>query len=137
MIDPDVARANRVAFALSDQAGLAPGAVTVAGVNALADRLAEADGLINATPIGMTPHFGMPLPAELLRPALWVADVIYRPLETELLKHARALGCRTLDGGGMVAFQAAESLRLFTGHAPDPDRMYRHLVTAAAGGDDA
>jgi shikimate dehydrogenase len=44
------------------------------------------------------------------------------------LRHARELGCRTLDGGGMVVFQAAESMRLFTGRAPDVDRMHRHFV---------
>ena len=48
----------------------------------------------------------MPLPAELLRPDLWVAEIIYFPLETELLKRARALGARTIDGGGMAVFQA-------------------------------
>jgi shikimate dehydrogenase len=137
LIDLDLARAHRVAAALTDQAGLSAGTVTVAGSDALADRLATADGFINATAIGMTPHLGMPLPAELLRPELWVADVIYRPLETELLKHARDLGCRTLDGGGMVAFQAAESLRLFTGHAPDPERMYRHLTASVSAADPA
>jgi shikimate dehydrogenase len=76
----------------------------------------------------MTPRLGMPLPPELLRPELWVADVIYRPLETELLAHARRIGCRTLSGGGMVVFQAAAALRLFTGHTPDAERMYRHFV---------
>jgi shikimate dehydrogenase len=136
MIDPDAVRANRVAAALNANAGAAPATVAVAEVDALADRLATADGLINATPIGMTPTSACRSGRAPASRAV-VADVIYRPLETELLKHARALGCRTLDGGGMVAFQAAEALRLFTGHTPDPDRMYRHLMTATAGGDDA
>ena len=67
-------------------------------------------------------------PARLLHPALWVADVVYRPLETELLRQARALGCRTLDGGGMVVFQAAHAFRLFTGREPDAERMLTHLT---------
>ena len=62
----------------------------------------------------MAAHPGLPLPADLLHPALWVADVVYRPLETELLRHARALGCRTLDGGGMFVFQAAHAFHLFS-----------------------
>ena len=57
-----------------------------------------------------------------------MADVVYRPLETELLRHARQLGCRTLDGGGMAVFQAARSFALFTGREPDRERMLRHFA---------
>ena len=97
----------------------------------LAAELARADGLINATPIGMATHPGAPVPLELLHDRLWVADVVYRPLETELLRHARRLGCRTLDGGGMAVFQAALSFALFTGHKPDHERMLRHFARLA------
>jgi shikimate dehydrogenase len=87
------------------------------------DALADADGLIHATPTGMAAHPGLPLPEELLHERLWVADVVYRPLETELLRRARERGCRTLDGGGMAVFQAADSFALFTGLQPDRQRM--------------
>jgi shikimate dehydrogenase len=76
----------------------------------------------------MEAHPGMPLDAELLQPGLWVADIVYRPLDTELLRHARGLGCRTLDGGGMAVFQAAGSFELFTGVEPDRERMLRHFA---------
>ncbi|MEU6200080.1 shikimate dehydrogenase [Streptomyces sp. NPDC047061] len=96
-------------------------------VAATPDRLAEvlrgADGLVHATPTGMAAHPGLPLPAELLRPELWVAEVVYRPLETELVRTARALGCAVLDGGGMAVFQAVDAFRLFTGREPDSARM--------------
>lgn len=95
--------------------------------------LTAADGLVNATPAGMAHHPGLPLPAELLHPGLWVADIVYRPLETELLRHARALGCRTLDGGGMVVFQAAHAFHLFTGRKPDAERMLAHLTELVTG----
>jgi shikimate dehydrogenase len=65
----------------------------------------------------------MPLPEELISPHLWVAEVVYRPLETELLRAARRIGCRTLHGGGMAVFQAADAFRLFTGREPDAERM--------------
>jgi shikimate dehydrogenase len=91
------------------------------------DDLADADGLIHATPTGMDAHPGLPLDEELLRPDLWVAEVVYRPLETELLRAARELGCRTLDGGGMAVFQAADAFALFTGIEPDRERMLRHF----------
>ena len=84
--------------------------------------MAELDGLINATPIGMAGHPGLPISPALLRSAQWVAEVIYFPLETELLRTAQAAGCRCLDGGGMAVFQAVEAFRLFTGLAGDPDR---------------
>jgi shikimate dehydrogenase len=91
----------------------------------------EADGLIHATPTGMEAHPGLPLDEALLHPGLWVAEVVYRPLETELLRRARELGCRTLDGGGMAVFQAADSFELFTGVEPDRDRMLRHFAELA------
>jgi shikimate dehydrogenase len=91
--------------------------------------LVSADGLVHATPTGMHAHPGLPLPAELLDPRLWVADVVYRPLDTALVRTARARGCRVLDGGRMAVFQAADAFRLFTGRTPDADRMLRHFAT--------
>ncbi|MGI4767928.1 MAG: shikimate dehydrogenase [Janthinobacterium lividum] len=119
IFDVDPARAAAVTANLSRHFG--PGRAE-AGVDRVA-ALAEATGLINATPVGMAAHPGLPLDADLLRPALWVAEVIYVPLETELLRRARALGCRTIDGGGMAVFQAVAAFRLFTGREPDVGRM--------------
>jgi len=65
--------------------------------------MAEADGLIHATPTGMTSHAGLPLPVELLRASMWVAEIVYFPLETQLLRAARRIGSRTPDGGSMAA----------------------------------
>ena len=93
----------------------------------LGDHLGSADGVVNATPIGMPAHPGTPVPAGLLRPDLWVDDIVYQPMTTELLRDARAVGCRTVGGGGMFVYQAAENLRLLTGVRPDPDRMLAHL----------
>jgi shikimate dehydrogenase len=114
-------------------AGRARAVDAFAGDDLAADHLAAAvraaDGLINATPIGMANHPGLPLPRELLRRDLWVADIVYFPLETELLRAARAIGARTFAGGGMAVFQAAEAFRLFTGRRADADRMLRHFET--------
>lgn len=133
VVDADADRADRLAEALT-AAGATADTATVAGV---AERLATADGLINATPVGMAAHPGLPVSIAALRPGTWVADIVYRPLETDLLRSARALGCRTLDGGGMVVHQAAESFRLFTGRDPDVERMLRHLAVLTGGGSDA
>ncbi len=93
----------------------------------LAAAMSEADGLVHATPTGMANHPGLPLPVELLGPDLWVAEIVYFPLETALLKEAARIGCRTLHGGGMAVFQAVEAFRLFTGIVPDEKRMLDHF----------
>jgi shikimate dehydrogenase len=89
----------------------------------LAEAAACADGLVNATPVGMAKLPGMPIPAALIRPGMWIADIVYFPLETELLREARGKGCRTLAGDGMALFQAVRAFELFTGITPDTDRM--------------
>lgn len=90
--------------------------------------LAGADGLVHATPSGMASRPGLPLPASLLRRNLWVAEIVYFPLETELLRAARALGCRTLDGSRMAVHQAVEAFRLFSGLDAEPERMHRQFI---------
>lgn len=87
-----------------------------------------ADGLIHATPTGMKSHPGLPIDAVWLDQRHWVADIVYMPLETELLALARKKGCRTLPGGGMTVFQAAAAFKLFTGIEPDAERMSRHFA---------
>jgi len=128
LVDTDPRRAAALAERLCSHFG--EGRAVVA--TDLVAEMAEADGLIHATPVGMLGHPGMPLPPELLRPELWVAEVVYFPLETELLKVARALGCHTLNGGGMAVFQAVEAFRLFTGITPDAERMLEHFAAMGA-----
>jgi shikimate dehydrogenase len=89
--------------------------------------MAQATGLIHATPTGMDKLPGLPLDSELLRPELWVSEVVYFPLETALIQAARALGCRVSDGGGMAVGQAVGAFELFTGVAPDAARMDTHF----------
>ncbi len=125
LFDVDRTRAESLAAELSARFG---NGRAVAGGD-LARAMGAADGLIHATPTGMAKYPGLPLPRDLLRPALWVAEIVYFPLETELLRVARSLGCRTLDGGGMAVFQAVEAFRLFTGIAPDAARMLRHFAS--------
>ncbi|MFI6334012.1 shikimate dehydrogenase [Streptomyces sp. NPDC050535] len=108
------------------------GRAAAATPDGLGGLLARADGVVHATPTGMAAHPGLPFPAELLHPGLWVAEVVYRPLETELLRAARERGCATLDGGGMAVFQAVDAFRLFTGREPDSGRMLADIAELAA-----
>jgi shikimate dehydrogenase len=123
VVDTDAAAAGRLAARTGGTSG------TPADLPGL---LARADGLVHATPTGMAAHPGLPLPEELLGPRLWVAEVVYRPLETALLRAARERGCRTVDGGAMAVQQAVEAFALFTGRAPDPGRMGRHFAELVA-----
>ena len=82
--------------------------------------LALARGVVNATPVGMNGHPGTSVPAELVHPDLWVSDVVYFPLETELIALARDRGCAVLPGGGMAVQQAVDAFDL---HRPARRRV--------------
>lgn len=123
IFDVDVSRAQSLADNLNQHFGSGR---ALAGHD-LALTLAETDGLVNTTPMGMKKLPGMPVPVELLRAEMWVAEIVYFPLETELLRNARALGCRTLDGGNMAVFQAVKAFELFSGVVPDAQRMLAHF----------
>jgi shikimate dehydrogenase len=123
VVDTDRGRSERLAQDLCGRFGTG----RVRAADDTAGAVGAADGIVNTTPLGMAKYPGMPLARELLRPDLWVADIVYLPLETELLRNARAIGCRTMGGGGMAVFQAADAFRLFSGLQPDPERMIRHF----------
>jgi shikimate dehydrogenase len=99
----------------------------VASADELESVAKRADGLIHATPTGMAAHPGIPFAASLLRAEMWIAEIVYFPLETELLRAARKLGCRTIDGGGMAVWQAVGAFEHFTGVRPDATRMEGHF----------
>ncbi len=75
-------------------------------------------------------------PSRRGRADLWIAEIVYFPLETELLVPAARLGARTLNGGGMAVFQAARAFELFTGVAADQERMVRHFLSLTHSGAD-
>ena len=94
----------------------------------LSRSLVTSNGVVNATPMGMAEHPGMPLPQDSLRTELWVAEIVYFPLETPLLTAARETGCRTMDGSGMAVGQAARAYEIFTGYTADADRMAKTFL---------
>jgi shikimate dehydrogenase len=124
LVDIDAGRAGDLAQALCARFG-AGRALALEDAGAA---LAGADGLVNATPVGMAKFPGLPLPPVHLSRDLWVADIVYFPLQTQLLAAAEALGCRTLSGAGMAVFQAAGAFRLFSGAEPDAARMLAHFA---------
>jgi shikimate dehydrogenase len=126
VFDTDEVRSRHLAATLRDRMGER---VEIAPSPAAA--IAQADGLVNTTPVGMAKYPGMPLRADLLSPRHWVAEIIYFPAETELVRRARALGCRTLTGTGMAVYQAVLSFELFAGVSADRTAMSGHFETAA------
>jgi shikimate dehydrogenase len=123
VVDLDATRTR----ALADKLNAQHGAGRVAASTDIAAALAGATGLVHATPTGMDKLPGLPLPAELLRPDLWVSEIVYFPLETALLKAARARGCAVSDGGGMAVGQAVGAFELFTGRQADAARVDAHF----------
>jgi shikimate dehydrogenase len=127
VVDQDASRARELSARLDAHfPGRASAAADAAGA------LQGATGLIQATPVGMARHPGMPIPAELLQRSMWVSEIVYVPLQTQLLEAARRIGCRTVDGGHMNVGQAVRGFRLFTGLDADAARMethFRSLVT--------
>jgi quinate/shikimate dehydrogenase (NAD+) len=124
IVDRDHERAEALARGV---AGRYPGRLVVSA-DELATAAKRADGLIHATPTGMVGHPGLAFDPSLLRPEMWVAEIVYFPLETELLRAARQRGCRTLDGGGMMVWQAVGAFEHFTGIRPDAARMEAHFL---------
>jgi shikimate dehydrogenase len=130
VVDRDPRRARELAAVLCDR--YADRDVRSVDADDLGSALVEADGLVNCTPTGMAHHPGTPVDPGLLRAEQWVADIVYRPLDTELLRAARHRGCRVLHGGYMAVYQAARTFELVTGLTPDPERMLRHLQRLVA-----
>lgn len=128
VLDAEIDRAMRCTERLARRFGDERVSVT----NDVAEALDDAQGVVNATPVGMHGHPGSALPTELLRSDLWVSDVVYFPLETELVATARSRGCRVLPGGGMAVHQAVGAFEYFTGRTPDAGRMTRHFEELTA-----
>jgi shikimate dehydrogenase len=126
--DRDAARANALTADLAKHYGASRCRVT----NALETDIAAADGVVNATQVGMRGFPGNPVPISALTKAHWAADVIYTPIETDFIKAAAAKGARVMNGGGMCVHQAVEALRLFTGIEPDVAHMHRAFAKALA-----
>jgi shikimate dehydrogenase len=130
VVDPDQDRAARLVESVR---GLGVGTdASITDRTAVRSAVVGASGVVNATPIGMTAHPGSPMPVDALHPDVWVADIVYRPLLTELLQAARERGCRVLTGAGMAVRQAAAAFELIAGRPADHEAMARDLDAMVA-----
>lgn len=121
LYDVNYANACELADRLNKRTGKLNGIEVLRDLKSLPSSL---DGIVNATPVGMKKTPGSAFPIELLDEKYWVADIVYFPLETELLRAAREKGCKVLHGSGMAVYQAALAFELFTGVKPDNSSLY-------------
>ena len=111
IFDIDRTRADKLARLLRSQ-------TEPVVVNSVEGAVRGAAGVVNATPVGMLPGKDTPIPDALLHDGLWVADAVYFPLMTPLLRAAKAKGARIMTGRGLAIHQAAAAFELFTGLSP-------------------
>ena len=116
IFDGDAAKAAELVEALASR-------VTARTASTVEEALAGAGGLVNGTPVGMLPNRDSPVAFELLRADLWVADAVYTPLWTPLLKAARARGAPVMTGRELAIFQALDAFELFSGTRPSREVM--------------
>jgi shikimate dehydrogenase len=133
IFDPDKAKVDSLIEAL---ASVFPNAILQPSED-IATSMASVAGLIHATPTGMASYPGLPLTEDLLKPHHWVAEVVYFPLQTELLRVAQAKGCAVLNGGGMAVFQAVGAFQHFTGLEANRQRMLDHFLDLTGQGNKA
>ncbi|WGP05667.1 shikimate dehydrogenase [Bacillus subtilis] len=129
--DIDVQRAEGLAADIGAATSVGTRARAI-GLDELGGAAASAQGIVNATPVGMKAYPGTPVDTSAFGSETWVADVVYFPLETQLLAEARAKGCRTLDGSGMAVNQAIDAFELFSGQKADPQRMRETFLSFGA-----
>ncbi len=96
--------------------------------NESAQALQEAGLFVNATSLGMTGQPPLEIDMSPLSAEAWVTDVIYAPLETDVLRHARLRGLRAVDGLGMLLYQAQPAFHAWFGVKPDVDAALRQFV---------
>ncbi|HMK46731.1 MAG TPA: shikimate dehydrogenase [Methanocella sp.] len=119
--------ANRTPSKAADLAAYMRSFGTVFGTSleGLGEKVRIADVIINTTPVGMGRDDRSPVTRDMLDRSQTVFDLVYKPLDTPLLKEARAAGAKTVDGVSMLARQGARSFEIWTGVKPPVDVMER------------
>jgi len=114
IFDTDRAKAGELATQLGQKTRIA---------DSVENALRGAIGVVNGTPVGMSPDRGTPVPEVLLHRGVWVADAVYSPLWTPLLIAAKAKGAEVMTGRDLAIYQAADAFELFTGLKPSIAEM--------------
>jgi shikimate dehydrogenase len=129
--DLDPVRSNALKVQLSSQYGASRCRIA----SSFERDIAGADGIVNATQVGMRGFPGCPVPVRVIKSKHWTADVIYTPMQTTFLTAAAAAGARVLNGGGMCVHQAVAAFQCLTGITPDLRRLHHAFAIAVAARD--
>jgi shikimate dehydrogenase len=116
IFDCDHAKAAQLAARLEGDGG-------ARAAHNVEDALHGVVGVVNGSPVGMSPGLGTPVPDTLLHAGLWVADAVYSPLWTPLLTSAKSRGATVMTGRELAIYQAVDAFELFTGLEPSPVEM--------------
>jgi len=92
----------------------------------------DLNGVVNATPMGMSNYPGSAFPKDAWKADMWAADIVYFPLKTAFLSDAEQAGCRVMPGSGMAIYQAVHAFELITGHKADPKRFTKAFEQSTA-----
>ncbi len=123
LFDADVSKAERLAAALRSNAK-----VRVSVCERLDHATASADGLVNATPVGMHHHPGTPIPRELIDGQSWAFEAIYTPADTRFVLDATRAGLQVLGGYELFFYQGVDAFEIFSGVRVDAARLREGLV---------
>ena len=120
-----------IELATDISAAALPGKIKGSGLSGLKGLLKEKDILINTTVLGMYPNTEAAIvTSEELHSDLTVFDIVYNPLETKLLREAKAAGAKTVSGVLMFVYQGAEAFKLWTGVEPPVELMKKTVLEA-------
>ena len=120
IFDTEHAKAAQLAALIKHQGKMA--GTTCVG-DSVEDALRGVAGVVNGSPVGMLPSLDSSVPDTLLHAGMWVADAVYSPLWTPLLRAAKARGCAVMTGRELAIYQAADAFELFTGVVPSTAEM--------------
>ncbi len=124
----EIAMAEKLANEINEKLGGGVSVIEFSGT-LLQKELKKCDIMIHATPVGMHPHVDASMiPVELIPKNVVVMDIVYNPFETKLLRDAKANGCKTISGDGMLVNQGAESFKIWLGVEPPVDVMRKALL---------
>ncbi len=123
-----VEKAQALASEVKDMTGIETDACALKE-DELKKIISESEILVNATSVGMHPDVDKtPIPKTLLHPGLVVMDIVYNPLETPLLREAKNVGAKTVDGAAMLVHQGAESLKIWLSIEPPLEVMRKAVL---------
>jgi shikimate dehydrogenase len=132
LVDRVESKVRSLARALENCVG---DSVSIAEFGAMETAIAGADGIVNATPLGMSGNPGTAIAAGLLGGQTWAFDAVYTPVETIFVRDARAAGLSILSGYELFFFQGVHAFQLFSGTCPNDLGELRRLLANATSDD--